>query len=169
MQKHISADEMTRMRVVIITLDGHLASVVRKVARRLADTTYPGLELSLHIAADWHSDPAALERCRDAIRNGDIIFVNMLFMDDHIRAVLPTLEARRGDCDAMVGCVAAGEVVRMTRLGRFSLDKEPGGAMALLKKLRGSKSSQDSGSSAASQMRMLRRIPQTLKYIPGTA
>lgn len=169
MQKHISADEAARLRVVIITLDGHLASSVRRAERRLRTSHYPGLELSLHIAADWHSDESALADCREAIAEGDIVIVNMLFIEDHIRAVLPALEARRDHCDAMIGCVAAGEIVRLTRLGRFRLDRDQGGAMALLKKLRGSRKSDDSSSSAAAQMRMLRRIPQILRFIPGAA
>jgi magnesium chelatase subunit H len=169
MQKHISAAETTRIRVAIVTLDGHLADIVERVEARLRETTYPGLELSLHIAADWHNDAEALADCRAAIAAADILIVNMLFIDDHIRAVLPALEARREECDAIVCCIAAGEIVKLTRLGRFRLDREASGAMALLKRLRGSRKSSDNGSSANAQMSMLRRLPKILKFIPGTA
>jgi magnesium chelatase subunit H len=50
---------------------------------------------------------SALERCLDDIAKGDIIVVTMLFMEDHIKAVLPALQARREHCDAMVGCMSA--------------------------------------------------------------
>ncbi|MBS0240587.1 MAG: magnesium chelatase subunit H [Proteobacteria bacterium] len=169
MQKLITADEAERLRVVLITLDGHLASVVDRVQDRLRRAGYAGLELSFHIAADWHNDNAELERCLEAIETGDIIFVNMLFIDEHIRAVLPALQARRDTCDAMIGCIAAPEVVKLTRLGRFRLDKEASGAMALLKRLRGTRKADDTSSSAAAQMRMLRRLPKILRFIPGTA
>ncbi len=169
MQKRISADEMTPLRVVIVTLDAHLAGVVRRVEQRLRSTDYPSLSLSMHVAGDWHDGSDALANCQNDIAKADIVLVNMLFLEDHIRAILPALQARRDHCDAMVGCIAAGEIVRLTRLGRFRMDREAGGALKLLKRLRGSSKSNESGSSAAGQMQMLRRIPKLLKYIPGTA
>ena len=42
-----------------------------------------------------------------------IILATMLFMEDHIQAVLPALQARRDQCDAMIGCMSAGEVIRL--------------------------------------------------------
>ena len=55
------------------------------------------------------------------IARGDIVIATMLFLEDHIRAVLPALTARREQCDAMVCCLSAGEVVRLTRIGRFDM------------------------------------------------
>ena len=48
----------------------------------------------------------------------------MLFIDDHVRAVLPALTARRDDCDAMVCCMSAAEVVKLTRVGQFDMSGE---------------------------------------------
>ncbi len=176
MQKPISAADASRggpsaVRVVIVTLDHHLASTAERARESLA-AEIPGLEISLHAAATFSSDPAALERCKADIAAGDIIVANMLFMEDHIRAVLPALEARRDHCDAMVCCMAAGEVIKLTRLGRFSMSGEARGIVALLKRLRGSAGKKANGqpqSSGAKQMAMLRRLPKLLKFIPGTA
>ncbi|MCX7891294.1 MAG: magnesium chelatase subunit H [Burkholderiales bacterium] len=154
------------VRVVIVTLDSHLASAADRARRALA-RELPGLELTLHAAAEWGDDPAALERCRADIERGDIIVASMLFMEEHIAPVLPALAARRERCDAMVGCMSAGEVIRLTRLGRFSMDGSQGGALALLKRLRGAK--ERNASAGAQQMAMLRRIPKILRFIPGTA
>ena len=91
----------------------------------------------------------------------------MLFLDDHIRAVLPALEARREHCAAMLGLMSGAEVVKLTRLGDYRMDKPAKGPLALLKRLRGS--SKAGGSSGAGQMKMLRRLPKMLRFIPGTA
>ncbi|MFN0218699.1 MAG: magnesium chelatase subunit H [Hyphomicrobium sp.] len=173
MQKHITADEAALMRgpsvrVVIVTLDTHLAGAA-EAARVKLQKEIPGLRFSMHAAADWEHDPAALQRCRDDIAKGDIIFANMLFMEDHIQAVLPALQARRDHCDAMIGAMSAGEVMRLTRLGAFKMDGTPGGAMGLLKRLRGNPKKVENGSSGAGQMAMLKRIPKILRFIPGTA
>ncbi len=131
---------------------------------------WPGLSLTMHAACDWGSDTAALARCREAIASGDIVIANMLFLQDHIQAVLPDLTARQPSCDAMLGCIASSEVVKLTRLGRLNMGKEAGGAMGMLKRLRGGKKSDGTPTtSAADQMKTLRRIPKILRFIPGTA
>jgi len=155
------------VRVVIVTLDSHLAGAVERARASLAGEL-PGLELSLHAAAEWSEDAEALERARTAIAEGDIIVASMLFMEEHIQAVLPALSARSEHCDALVGCLSAGEVIRLTRLGRFRLDGSERGPLALLKRLRGAKKS-NGGSAGAQQMALLRRLPQILRFIPGTA
>ncbi|MDE2619419.1 MAG: cobaltochelatase subunit CobN, partial [Sphingomonadales bacterium] len=123
--------------------------------------------VGLHAATDWERDPAALEQARTAIARADIVIVTMLFLDDQIRAVLPALEARRESCDAMVCLMSAGEVVRLTRMGGYRMDAPARGPLALLKKLRGS--GKPGASSGAGQMRMLRRLPKILRFVPGTA
>ncbi|MEM9139041.1 MAG: cobaltochelatase subunit CobN, partial [Pseudomonadota bacterium] len=70
-------------------------------------------------------------------------------------------------CDAIVGCMAAGDVIKLTRLGRFNMGAKESGAIAMLKRLRGS--GKKKVSSGAHQMRMLKRIPKILRFIPGTA
>ena len=154
------------MRVVLITLDNHLAHAVARAQAEIR-TDAPELELSLHVAANWNADPKALEACKADIARGDIIIVTMLFLEEHIRAILPDLEARRDHCDAVVGCMSAGEIIRLTRLGRFSMGEKESGAIALLKKLRGSR--KPGQSSGANQIAMLKRIPRLLRFIPGTA
>ncbi len=153
------------VRVAIITLDNHLKGAVER-----ADTTLSrdGISLSLHAASDWDRDTTTLDSAKAAIGEADIVIATMLFLDDHVRAILPTLEERREECDAMVCLMSAGEVVKLTRMGGYRMDAPAKGPLALLKKLRGSKKS-GSASSGAGQMKMLRRLPKILKFIPGTA
>src|SRR4051794_13696910 len=154
-----SGADRTLMRIVIVTLDNHLASATER-ARRTLMRELPGLSLSLHAAAEWGDDPAALERCREDIEQGDIIVASMLFMEDHIQAVLPWLQARRDHCDAIICCMSAGEVVRLTGLGRFTMDGSQSGPLALLKRLRGGGGAKQRGETAgAKQLAMLRRLP----------
>jgi len=173
MPKRISDADKTPVKVVIVTLDSHLAAAVERAASTLR-YELPGLDLSLHAATEWGSDPDALTQAKAAIAEADIILATMLFMEDHIQAVLPDLQARRDSCDCMVGALAGGEVIKLTRMGRLSMDGTAGGPMALLKRLRGARDKQDGKSSrgtssGARQMAMLRRLPKILRYIPGTA
>ena len=167
MPKPTTAAESTAIRVVFVTLDRHLSGVVERAGRRLGKRL-PGVTLSLHAAAEWGSSPKALENARKAIDEGDIIIVTMLFMEEHIAPVLPNLEARRETCDAIVAGMSAGEVIRLTRLGGFSMRGSQGRAVKLLKWLRGG-SGKPSASSGKKQLAMLRRLPRILRFVPGTA
>ena len=168
MQKRISPAEMVPLRVVIVTMDSHLsqaASAAHATLRR----EMPGLELAVHAADEWAGDDAALQACTQDIARGDIVIATMLFLEDHIRPVLPALQARRDSCDAMLCCMSAGEVVKLTRMGRFDMGVEATGVMAMLKRLRGGAKGKPGGSGGRNQMSMLRRLPKLLRYIPGTA
>ena len=153
-------------RVVIVTLDQHAAGPATRVMPRLAGD-YPGLELSVHAAAEWGESPASLEAAKAAVATADIVIANIIFLEEHVSAILPALEARRDDCDAMVGLIADTAIVKLTKMGDLDMAKPASGAMALLKKLRGS--AKPSASSGAKQMKVLRRLPKILKLIPGKA
>lgn len=153
-------------RVVIVTLDAHAAGPALRVSERLAPD-FPGLEVQVLSSAEWGECPDALAAAKTAIAEGDIIIANLLFLEEHIRAILPALQARRDGCDAMIGMIADGEIVKLTRMGDLDMAKPASGAMALLKKLRGS--SKPSADSGAKQMKTLRRLPKILKLIPGKA
>ncbi len=166
------AAEAVPLRVVLVTLDSHLASAAARAERKLV-RDLPGLTLAVHAASEWGDNAAAVERCRADIATGDIVIATMLFMEDHFLPVLPALKARRADCDAMVCAMSAGEVMKLTRMGKFAMDGSTSGPMALLKKLRGNKPKEGGGapnsSNGESQMKMLRRLPKLLRFIPGTA
>jgi magnesium chelatase subunit H len=167
----VAADAVP-LRVVLVTLDSHLASAAARAERKLRHDL-PGLTLAVHAASEWGDNAAAVERCRADIATGDIVIATMLFMEDHFLPVLPALKARRADCDAMVCAMSAGEVMKLTRMGKFAMDGSTSGPMALLKKLRGNKPKEGGGapnsSNGESQMKMLRRLPKLLRFIPGTA
>ncbi len=165
------------MRVVLVTMDSHLASAAARAQRTLRPTL-PGLQLTVHAASEWSADEAVLERCLADIGAADLVIVTMLFMEEHYLPVLPALRARREQCDAMVCAMSAGEVMKLTRMGRFSMDGSSGGPMALLRRLRGKSRAptidaaadpRTKAAAGAQQMRMLRRLPKILRFIPGTA
>jgi magnesium chelatase subunit H len=153
-------------RVVILTLDSHAAGPCMRASERLS-RDFPGLSVSVHAAAEWGESPDALLAAKQAIETGDIVISNLLFLEEHINAILPTLEARRDHCDAMIGVIADAQIVKLTRMGTLDMSKPASGAMGLIKKLRGT--SKPSAESGESKMKMLRRLPRILKFIPGKA
>jgi magnesium chelatase subunit H len=146
-------------------MDSHLGGALTR-AEGFLRRDLPNLELTMHAADEWDGNPSALTACHADIASADIVIATMLFLEDHIRAVLPALAARREHCDAMICMLSAGEVVRLTRVGKFNMSAEATGAIAWLKRMRGKGGT---GSNARGQMKMLRQIPKLLRFIPGTA
>ena len=169
--EQMRAELHTPIRVVLVTMDTHLSSATDR-ARKTLMRDMPGLHLTLHAASEYTGDAEATARCIADIEQGDIVVTATVFLEDHFLPILPALQARRDACDAMVCMVSAGEVVKLTKLGKFDMSKPASGPMAMLKKLRGAggKDGKEKPSAGgAAQMKMLRRIPQMLRFIPGTA
>ncbi|MEY4364422.1 MAG: hypothetical protein RLZZ24_1774, partial [Pseudomonadota bacterium] len=167
------AESGTLMRVVLVTMDHHLASAAAR-AHQTLHQQLPGLSLQVHTAASWRNDAPALQACRDDIARADLVIVSMLFMEDHFLPVLADLQARRAHCDAMVCIMSAPPVMQLTRMGRYVAGEQSGGLIGLLRKLRPSTkrengSNHNASTAGAKQMSMLRRLPRLLRLIPGTA
>ena len=147
-------------------MDTHLMSASQKANYALL-REMPNLEFKIHAAASWANDSQKLEECRKDIASADIIMATMLFLEDHFLPILEDLKKRRDHCDAIVCVMSAAEVVPLTKIGNFDMSQPASGPLALLKRMRGKKEKNTTG--GAAQMKMLRRLPKILKYIPGTA
>lgn len=157
----------SKLRVLIITMDTHLNSAVYKSIEALKKIA-PSISLNIYAATQFTNDPKILERCRNDIAKADIIFVGMLFLENQFLPIIDDLRARRDACDAMICAVSAAEIVRLTKMGRLDMSKPTSGPMAFIKKLKGDTTKKDA-SSGERQMKMLRRLPKVLRFIPGTA
>ncbi|MEM6387752.1 MAG: magnesium chelatase subunit H [Pseudomonadota bacterium] len=153
-------------RVVILTLDSHTAGPVLRAKERL-QRDFPGLTVAVHAAAEWGESPDKLEEAREAVATGDIIVTGLLFLEEHIRPILPSLMQRRSACDAMVGIISDAAIVKTTKMGALDMAAPSSNTMSFLKRLRGS--SKPSTESGAKKMRLLRRLPKILRFIPGKA
>ena len=176
----MAAETDRPLRMVLVTLDNHLAGAWRG-AREGLKGEFPGLDLRLHVAADWGTDPAAAERCREDLATADLVFVSQIFLEEHIKAILPVLTEHRERYEALVCILSAGEIVRLTRMGRFSMGgpktEEAEGSeapkkgawspIALLKRLKGE--GKGGRSSGRRQMLVLKGLPKLLRFIPGPA
>ncbi len=165
-----AAAQHTAIRMAIVTLDAHLADAFEQ-ARSMLERDLPGLSLSMHIAADFGSNPALAEYARQEISRADFIVCTQLFQEEYANAVLPAVLARRDAADAVLCALCTPELVKCTKLGKFDMsggeNRSPFSPLSLLKKLRGSRG--DGKSSGERQMTALKTLPKILKFIPGTA
>jgi magnesium chelatase subunit H len=160
--------DATPIKMVVVTMDTHFASSFNRANAQLK-RDFPGLTWTLHAASEYTGNDALIAKCKADIASADIVLCGMLFLEDHFLPILDDLRARRMNCDAMVCMASATEVTQLTRFGQFDMSKPASGPMALLKKLRGGGGKDKPATGGAAQMKMLRRLPQLLRFIPGTA
>ncbi len=153
-------------RIVIVTLDAHAAGPARRVTARL-EADFPGVAVDVFAAAEWGARPDRLEAAKRWIAAADIVIANLLFLEEHVAAIRPALLARREACDAMIGIVADRAIVELTRMGDLDLSKPASGPMKFLRRLRGD--GPPATQTGQTQMRLLRRLPKILRFIPGKA
>ena len=160
--------DTTPIKLVVVTMDTHFASSFNRANAQLKKD-FPGLTWNLHAASEYTGNDALIAKCKADIASADIVLCGMLFLEDHFLPILDDLRARRMNCDAMVCMASATEVTQLTRFGQFDMSKPASGPMALLKKLRGGGGKDKPATGGAAQMKMLRRLPQLLRFVPGTA
>ncbi|MCC1482177.1 magnesium chelatase subunit H [Roseibaca sp. Y0-43] len=154
-------------RFVVVTLDAHAAGPALRILPRLA-ADFPGLEVSIHAAAEWAETPDALARAKAAINAADIVVANLLFIEEHVLACLPEMQAARDRCDAFIGVISDPQIVKLTKMGDLDMAKPATGIAKVMKKLRGG-GDKSKPASGEKQMSLLRRLPKILRYVPGKA
>ena len=164
-ETHITGNRVG-YRIALITLDAHAAGPCDRASSALG-AEFPGLSVEVHAAAEWGENPTALSAAKAAISSADIIVINLLFLEEHVQAIMPQLLERRDNCDAMIGVISDASIVKLTRMGSLDMSVPQSNVMTLLKRLRGS--TKPSTETGQKKMRMLRRLPKILKYIPGKA
>ena len=165
----------TQMKVVIITMDTHLASAAER-AQVSITKALPGTTLTVFAASEFAADQDALQACIKGIESAHIVLVTMLFLEEHFLPIMAALTTKRDNCDAMICALSAAPVTKLTRIGGFSMDKSSGGVIGLLKKLKpkaatasADKESPGKNESGEKQLKVLRILPKLLKFIPGAA
>ena len=156
---------VTPIRVVIVTMDTHLASATDR-ARAALKREMPGLSLTLHAATEFSGDAERLALCRDDIARADIVICAMLFLESHFTEIMPDLKARALNCDAIVSILSDSAVMKLTRIGRFRMDSPQGGALSFLKRLKGNGKDRNA-SAGARQMKMLKRCRRSCASSPA--
>ena len=165
MRKPISAADRTPVRVVVVTMDSHLGGALARAEGALR-RDLPNLEVTMHAADEWGSDPPRWPAATPTLR-GPISLSQRCCSWKTISAPCCRRWRRSArHCDAMICMLSAGEVVKLTRVGKFNMSTEATGAIAWLKRMRGKGGT---GSNARGQMKMLRQLPKLLRFIPGTA
>ena len=80
--------------------DAHLADAFERAGAALL-RDIPGLTITMHVAADFGSDPLAAERARQDIAQANIVVCTQLFQEEYANAVYQAVLARRDAAETL--------------------------------------------------------------------
>ena len=84
--------------LVMLTLDAHSIGSVERIKSRFSKI-YPELEIIVHAAASWEEDPSSLLKTKEDLAKANMVLITLVFLEDHISAILPDLKKARENCD----------------------------------------------------------------------
>ena len=84
--------------LVMLTLDAHSIGSVERIKSRFSKI-YPELEIIVHAAASWEEDPSSLLKTKEDLAKANMVLITLVFLEDHISAILPDLKKAREKCD----------------------------------------------------------------------
>lgn len=158
------------LRVVLVTLDGHLAAAFTRARDALAREA-PGLGFEVHVAAEWPGSRDAWNRCRADLEQAHIVIATMLFTEDTADPVAEVIRLHRDRYDAVACVMCAPGLTALTRLGRFDPGARSSASswspVSLLRRLRGRR--EVGKTPGERQLAMLRALPKLLRFVPGSA
>ena len=99
--------------LVMLTLDAHSIGSVERIKSRFSKI-YPELEIIVHAAASWEEDPSSLLKTKEDLARANMVLITLVFLEDHISAILPDLKKAREKCDLMLGLVSSKEIVNLS-------------------------------------------------------
>ena len=106
-------------QLVVLTMDNHLTSVITEIGNELS-TKCPGLSLRIYahliglVMRTFSMNAKIYQKCK-------LIFVSMLFMEDHFKPILEDLKSKRDSLDALVCIMSSPEVTKLTKMGRLDM------------------------------------------------
>ena len=77
----------------------------------------------MHAAASWEEDPSSLLKTKEDLARANMVLITLVFLEDHISAILPDLKKAREKCDLMLGLVSSKEIVNLTKMGGLDMSK----------------------------------------------
>ena len=72
---------------MIVTLDSHNARPCERALNNMLPD-FAGLKIDIFAAAEWDEDPESFEIVKKAIRDADIIIINLLFLEHHVKKTI---------------------------------------------------------------------------------
>ncbi|HLO84247.1 MAG TPA: magnesium chelatase subunit H [Nostocaceae cyanobacterium] len=166
--RHIAPDNLrgrNLIKVVYVVLESQYQSSLSQAVREInANNPDLAIEISGYLIEELRDAENYAEFQRD-VANANIFIASLIFIEDLAQKVVAAVEPHRDNLDVAVVFPSMPEVMRLNKMGSFSLAQlgQSKSAIAQFMKKRKEKSG---ASFQDGMLKLLRTLPQVLKFLP---
>ncbi|URD52034.1 magnesium chelatase subunit H [Chroococcidiopsis sp. CCNUC1] len=166
--RHITPDNLAEralIKVVYVVLESQYQSALSQAVRQINQSN-PNLaiEISGYLIEELR-DPENYEEFKRDIQSADIFIASLIFIEDLAQKVVAAVEPYRDRLDVAVVFPSMPEVMRLNKMGSFSMAQLGQSKSAIAQFMR--KRKEKSGASFQDGMlKLLQTLPKVLKYLP---
>jgi magnesium chelatase subunit H len=153
------------LRVVYVVLEPQYQSTLTEAARKInQNNPHLAIELSGYLIEELRNEENYHSFQQDVAR-ANIFIASLIFIEDLAQKVVTAVTPHRDRLDAAIVFPSMPEVMRLNKMGSFSMAQLGQSKSAIAQFMR--KRKENSGSSFQDAMlKLLRTLPKVLKYLP---
>ncbi len=153
------------LRVVYVVLEPQYQSTLSEAARKInQNNPHLAIELSGYLIEELRDEENYTNFQQD-VAQANIFIASLIFIEDLAQKVVAAVKPHRDCLDAAIVFPSMPEVMRLNKMGSFSMAQLGQSKSAIAQFMR--KRKENSGSSFQDAMlKLLRTLPKVLKYLP---
>ncbi|WP_427160093.1 magnesium chelatase subunit H [Aliinostoc sp. HNIBRCY26] len=166
--RHIAPDNLggrNFIKVVYVVLESQYQSALSQAVRTI-NSNNPNLaiEISGYLIEELR-DPENYEEFKRDVESANIFIASLIFIEDLAQKVVTAVEPHRDRLDVAVVFPSMPEVMRLNKMGSFSLAQLGQSKSAIAQFMKKRKEKSGAGFQDG-MLKLLRTLPQVLKYLP---
>ncbi|BAY31794.1 magnesium chelatase [Nostoc carneum NIES-2107] len=166
--RHIAPDNLrgrNLIKVVYVVLESQYQSALSQAVRTInANNPNLAIEISGYLIEELR-DPENYEEFKREIESANIFIASLIFIEDLAQKVVTAVEPHRDRLDVAVVFPSMPEVMRLNKMGSFSLAQLGQSKSAIAQFMRKRKEKSGAGFQDG-MLKLLRTLPQVLKFLP---
>ncbi|MBD2498565.1 magnesium chelatase subunit H [Nostoc sp. FACHB-280] len=166
--RHIAPDNLggrNLIKVVYVVLESQYQSALSQAVRTInANNPDLAIEISGYLIEELR-DPENYEEFQRDIQSANIFIASLIFIEDLAQKVVAAVEPYRDNLDVAVVFPSMPEVMRLNKMGSFSLAQLGQSKSAIAQFMKKRKEKSGAGFQDG-MLKLLRTLPQVLKFLP---
>ncbi|KAF8396160.1 hypothetical protein HHK36_017773 [Tetracentron sinense] len=155
---------LPRVKIVYVVLEAQYQSSLSAAVRKLnSNGSYASFEVVGYLVEELRDESTYQTFCKD-LEDANIFIGSLIFVEELALKVKAAVEKERERLDAVLVFPSMPEVMRLNKLGSFSMSQLGQSKSPFFQLFKGKK---QSAGFAESMLKLVRTLPKVLKYLPS--
>ncbi|OVA03446.1 CobN/magnesium chelatase [Macleaya cordata] len=155
---------LPRVKIVYVVLEAQYQASISEAVRNLnSDGKYASFEVVGYLVEELRDNSAYETFCKD-LEDANVFIGSLIFVEELAQKVKTAVEKERDRLDAVLVFPSMPEVMRLNKLGSFSMSQLGQSKSPIFQLF---KKQKQSAGFAESMLKLVRTLPKVLKYLPS--